>query len=93
MTNAGNLLVKQKRRNLIKAFGGKCVFCGTTKNLVFAHRYPTPIIEARKEGKAGRKERLYDVIKHKKAYLLTCRKHNKLAEGCKKRVKIEMSYL
>ena len=94
MTNATNQWIKTQRKKLIKLFGGKCYFCGSTRFLVFAHRWTTPILEARKQGKAGRKERFYDVVNHPKAYLLTCRKHNKMAWHHKGRVKkVDMSNL
>lgn len=87
MANATNEWIKEQRRKLVKLYGGKCFFCGSTRFLVFAHRYKTPILDLRKSGGAGRKERYYDVIQHPKAYLLTCRKHNKKAWHHKGRVK------
>jgi hypothetical protein len=81
MTNAANKWIKKAFIKLRLEYGGKCHFCGSKINLVFAHRRKTPIIKDRPLKKAGRKERYYDIKRHPKAYFLTCRKHNKTAQG------------
>ena len=68
MTNAANKWIKKKLRELKKEFGGKCARCGSKRKLEFAHKRKTPI-----SGKhRGRKEKYYDIIRHKKSYVLLC---------------------
>ena len=78
MTNEANKWIKKARKKEIQKRGGKCKTrgCNRTKDLVFAHTRKTPIIDARKKGEAGRKERYYDVINHPKSYKLSCHEHN-----------------
>ena len=72
MTNPRNKLQKKFRKQLIKAFGGKCVICGSIENLEFAHVKPTKLSGIGR----GRKERYYDVLRNPDCYALTCKEHN-----------------
>jgi len=73
MTNRFNKRIKELREELIKKFGGKCIICGSTLDLEFAHIKPTKL-----GGRGrGRKERYYDVLKNPNCYALTCKEHNK----------------
>jgi len=77
MTNRQNKDIKRLKKKLIKQFGGKCIVCGKTTNLEFAHIKPTKL-----NGKGrGRKERYYDVLKNPDYYCLTCKEHNSFVEG------------
>lgn len=68
MTNRENIRIRKRKDDLIKQFGGKCVNCGTTENLQFAH-----IKETNLNGMGrGRKERYYDVLKNPNCYILLC---------------------
>lgn len=72
MTNRQNKDIKRLKKKLIKQFGGKCIICGSIKNLEFAHLKPTKL----KGIGRGRKERYYDVLKNPDCYVLTCKEHN-----------------
>lgn len=68
MTNYMNKFVRRKIDELKDEYGGKCWNCGSTSNLQFAH-----IKETELNGRSrGRKERLYDVMKHPDCYALLC---------------------
>ena len=73
MTNRQNRAIIQRRIKLIKEFGGQCIHCTATEALEFAHTKPT---ELKGRGR-GRKERVYDVIKHPDAYILLCHQCHK----------------
>lgn len=76
MTNESNKYIKRLKKKLLRQFGGKCVVCGTTDNLEFAHVKPTNLNGVGR----GRKERYYDILKNPKCYALTCKKHNSMVE-------------
>ncbi|HEV2120554.1 MAG TPA: hypothetical protein VGS11_10710 [Candidatus Bathyarchaeia archaeon] len=90
MTNDRNRLAKKQRENLIKKFGGKCEGCGDEKcseleGFEFAHVDLTPIHRLKpwqtNHSGRGRKERLADIGKYPRSYLLLrtpC--HSKLTE-------------
>jgi hypothetical protein len=63
-----NVWIKEAKKKLIAARGGKCVECGSVENLEFAHICRT---ELKGRGR-GRKERYYDVVKNPDAYALRC---------------------
>jgi hypothetical protein len=69
MTNARNLHAKTRERQiLVEKLGGKCVFCGSTYNLQFAHIKPTSL----KGRGRGRKERFRDIRQNIDCYALMC---------------------
>lgn len=72
MTNQRNELQPKFRKQLIKIFGGKCIICGSTEDLEFAHIKPTKLKGRGRE----RKERYYDILNNPDSYALTCKKHN-----------------
>lgn len=72
MPNVMNVWIKEARKKLIDQFGGKCIVCGTTNKLEFAHIHSTDL----KGYGRGRKERYYDVIKNPEAYTLLCKEHH-----------------
>lgn len=69
MTNHMNRWIKNARKILIALYGGSCKQCGKTEKLEFAHIKETPL-----QGKSGRgrKERYYDIINNRDAYVLLC---------------------
>ena len=78
MGNQVNEWIKKRRKRLLEEWGGECLFCGSTEKLEFAHLKET---ELNGRGR-GRKERLYDVIKHPDSYVLLCNKnHREFDEG------------
>lgn len=70
MPSRQNTWIIEKRKQLIKLFGGMCVLCWTTENLEFAHIKPTKLNGLGR----GRKERYYDVKNNPKSYVLMCKK-------------------
>ena len=67
---------RKKFQELRNYYGNKCFFCGQTYRLEFAHKRPTKL-----NGKGrGRQERYYDIKNNLDCYMLTCSKHNYLAE-------------
>lgn len=67
---------KQLKKKLHSLYGNRCYFCSATTGLEFAHVLPTKL-----NGKGrGRSRRLIDVKHNTDKYLLTCKKHNNLAE-------------
>lgn len=79
MTNGPNLYAKQLRLKLIVSFGSVCQEkdCQESdpKKLQFAHIKKTKILKVTRG--RGRKERLYDVKKNPKSYILFCKSHHK----------------
>lgn len=75
MANRMNEWIKSARERLIIQRGGKCVECGRTDHLEFAHLQETGL----KGRGRGRKERYYDVVKNPDAYVL-------LDKGCHRRL-------
>lgn len=67
---------KRKFAELRKQYGNKCYFCHTSTDLEFAHIEPTSL----KGMGRGRQQRYYDIKNNPTKYLLTCKKHNELAE-------------
>lgn len=68
MANRANEYVKRRWQQLIDDSGGKCGQCGQTYDLEFAHLEPTGL-----NGKGrGRKERLFNILKHPESYVLLC---------------------
>ena len=68
MTNNRNVNIRKQFDELKNRFGGKCLNCGSTMNLQFAHIKDTCL-----NGKGrGRKERYYDIIKNPESYVLLC---------------------
>ena len=76
MGNPANEWIKKRRKRLLEEWGGECLFCGTTKNLQFAHLKETSV----KGRGRGRKERLYDTIRNQDSYILLCREHHRELE-------------
>lgn len=78
MGNTTNEWAKERRKRLLEEWGGQCLFCGKRGKLEFAHLEET---ELKGRGR-GRKERLYDVIRHPNSYVLLCKKnHRELDRG------------
>ncbi len=73
MSNRSNRWIIQAFRDLRIEFGNKCAYCGTRRQLQFAHIQPTGLNGTGR----GRKERYYDIVNHKDSYVLLCRKHHK----------------
>lgn len=73
MTNAANEYAKLLAKRLKGERGNKCEVQGCNRrNLEWAHIHRTPI-----SGKhRGRKEKLYDILKHPKCYRLLCHYHH-----------------
>ncbi len=70
--------IRQKRKENLKAFGGKCDECGAKKGLQFHHIEQTPLFGRGR----GSYARVADVISHPKAYRLLCSScHVKLHSG------------
>lgn len=68
MANRANEWTKRRWKQLIEDSGGKCAQCPNTEALEFAHLEPTGL-----RGRSrGRKERLYDILKHPEKYVLLC---------------------
>lgn len=68
MANRSNEYVKRRWKQLIEDSGGKCAQCPSTERLEFAHLEPTGL---RGRGR-GRKNRLFDILKHPEKYVLLC---------------------
>ncbi len=68
MANRMNEYVKRRWKQLIEDSGGKCAQCPSAEKLEFAHLEPTGL---RGRGR-GRKERLFDILKHPEKYVLLC---------------------
>ena len=69
LTNRKNKWIMERRKKLIKEFGGECEECPSTETLEFAHKEPT---ELSGWGR-GRENRVYDVIKNPTKYRLLCK--------------------
>jgi hypothetical protein len=70
--------LKRKFDELREAFGGKCIFCGGTEKLEFAHIKETGL-HGWSRGKAIR---YYDILYHKDSYRLMCKEcHKKFDKG------------
>lgn len=84
MGNPANEWIKKRRKRLLEEWGGECLFCGSTENLQFAHLEETEV----KGWGRGRKERIYDVIRHPDCYVLLCSKNHR--EFDKRELTIEL---
>lgn len=73
MKYEGRWLAK-KFEELKVLFGGKCIFCGTTFELQFAHIKETGLFGWSR----GKKARYYDILYHQDCYRLMCKKCHKL---------------
>lgn len=71
MGNRVNIWIVKKFKKLRALFGDKCVYCGSTENLQFAHIKKTKLSGT--DGR-GRKERYYDIRNNPKSYVLACKK-------------------
>jgi hypothetical protein len=72
MKYAGRWL-KRKFEELRQKFGGKCILCGATEKLQFAHLRETGL----RGWSRGKKRRYYDIVKHPDDYALMCEKCHK----------------
>ena len=68
MANRANEWIKRRWKQLVEDSGGKCAQCPSTEHLEFAHLEPTGLSGAGR----GRKERLYNILKHPEKYVLLC---------------------
>lgn len=78
LTNHANKWIKAAFKDLRQEFGGCCAKCGSKEKLQFAHLQPTDL-----NGRGrGRKERYYDIVKHRGGYQLLCEEcHRKKDSG------------
>jgi hypothetical protein len=75
MTNSSNLWAKKRRNELMGNYRSKCIIphCDSeVEDLHFAHVSPTGL----KGRGRGRKERLCDISKNPKCYILLCKEHH-----------------
>jgi len=72
--NNSNKWIKTRIEKLRKEFGGKCVMASEycEGELEFAHISPTTLSGMGR----GRKERIYDIMRHKECYTLLCHRHH-----------------
>jgi hypothetical protein len=76
MTSRQALWAREWRMRLLQQFGNKCNFCDQRTFLEFAHIKPTKL---KGEGR-GMTNRIKDIRDNPDSYMLTCHKHNGLAE-------------
>lgn len=69
MANRHNEYAKKRRKTLLAEFDDRCKTCGCEEKLEFAHTHKTGLGGSGR----GRKERLFDVIKNRDAYILLCK--------------------
>jgi len=63
-----SLWLRRKWVKLIEEFGGVCQSCAGTEELEFAHVKPTGL----KGNGRGKFHRYYDVLRHRRSYILLC---------------------
>lgn len=96
MTNAMNQWIKERRKLLIKAFGGCCqriledgTICGSKRRLEFAHKEKTKL-----SGRGrGRKERYYDILRYPWKYGLVCHECHNEFDSNPEEVKVRFNYI
>lgn len=69
MGNRQNRWIQKKFKALRKARGGRCLDCGSGKDLEFAHIKETTLSG---RNSRGRKERYYDIKNNPQCYVLLC---------------------
>jgi len=69
MVHKKTIHARKLRKTLIKAFYGKCWFCGSIEHLEFFHIIPT---ELNGRGR-GFLKRMYDIAKNPTCYGLACK--------------------